>query len=314
MSVPGSTTGVWPVRGDAGRQLLIDRGLSVGAASDPVDGAITRVALVDVRCTSIRLSAFRGVWRPRTESTRDTAWLVLHVAGASATRIDGFGAHDIAGAGRVVRVDSALEIVAPRSTERILVEFPLTTMSAAAAVALRRHDNRILGPSSLTRALIAFTAATVAGPPPAGSADAYNAERVLLSLIEAAIVIEPAEQPEAATRVDGDAVDAQVYTRACEIIDTDYAERDLGSDDVAERTGVSLRRLQRIFAERNDTVADRLRNRRLDAVAERLRAEPQADLAVIVEEAGFGAIDSVRRAFLARFGMTMREYRRAAPR
>lgn len=322
MRVPMSELGTWPVAGVDGAALLARGGFVVEPeAGSVLSGEISRTQLVHVRGTRIRLSPFRGAWQPpvAADADRDVGWLLLHVSGQSATRIDGVGARDAVGALRIARPGSRIEIVAGGPTERILLEFSLTAISAESSATLRRptQSQPPLDPTALTRAVIAFASAIFARPPRRASADAFHAEHMLLSLVASALsgaepsapitVPQPDRPTASAPETD---VDDHVYARAVAIVQQEFARPDIDSGDVADRLGVSRRRLQRIFAERETTVADQVRLRRLDVVAERLLADPAADVGEIAQHVGFGAVDSVRRAFLSRFGMTMSAYRK----
>lgn len=276
--------------------------------ADPLLGSVSRTEPVSVRATRVQLSPVRAAWRALDGGAeRDIGWLLLHLLGESRTGIDGAWAADAPGAARVARPGGSIEIVSPAASDRILLEFPLTALSAMSATMLRTPGavRDRLGPSAVSSSLVAYVVATLARPVRRQSSAAFAAERGLLALIEAVL----AEGHRAVSAPIAD-VDVHVYTRALAIIDESYADAELDSETIAVRLGVSRRRLQRILAENDTTITDVLRNRRLDAVAERLLESREIGLADLVQSVGFGAVDSARRAFVARFGMTMRDYRR----
>jgi AraC-like DNA-binding protein len=102
--------------------------------------------------------------------------------------------------------------------------------------------------------------------------------------------------------------------RALRIVDNHIGESDLGPLRVAESMGVSERYLQRIFAERGETLSAIIRGRRI-AEARRLLASRHAasrSVASVAYRVGFADPAYFTRVFREQTGMTPADYRKAA--
>ncbi len=100
--------------------------------------------------------------------------------------------------------------------------------------------------------------------------------------------------------------------RALRIVDNCLGDCDLGPQRVAQNMGVSERYLQRIFAERGETLSSIIRARRI-AEARKLLASRQASVrsvATIAYQVGFADPAYFSRVFRQEVGMTPAEYRR----
>lgn len=84
-----------------------------------------------------------------------------------------------------------------------------------------------------------------------------------------------------------------------------------GPDQVSEVLGMSRRSLERIFSAHGRTVAQTLREVRVEAALQLLREEPPHSLEEVAERSGFGSVDSLRRACLRHLGKTPRDIRDA---
>ncbi|NQX29559.1 helix-turn-helix domain-containing protein [Microbacteriaceae bacterium VKM Ac-2854] len=283
-----------------------------GARSAPSPGPslfrLARTRLVDIRIERWSSSDARSVRRGIDPEARDVGLLLLHVAGASASRVDGVAERDEPGSVRILRPDSVVETVNAQPTERMLVAAPLAALSATSANVLRRRwaDAPRISPSPMVLALAALAGSALDTPVHPASADAYVAERALITLLDA--VLSDAELGSAATEGSGFA--EHLHARALSCIDRGHTDPDFAAEQVADGTGVSLRSLQRIFAEHGGSVSQAIRERRLAAVAAALDSGSSDDLADVIRAAGFTVADSARRAFLAEYGMTMSNYRR----
>ncbi len=102
----------------------------------------------------------------------------------------------------------------------------------------------------------------------------------------------------------------RVYTAALEYIERHLSDPELRPPQIAQALGVSLRYLHRAFDDKEATVARHLRERRLDLIADALRAGPrQPSLAALADRFGFSSQDRLARAFRRRYGVSMSEYR-----
>lgn len=104
---------------------------------------------------------------------------------------------------------------------------------------------------------------------------------------------------------------AVLRERALKDIADHRAEIGLTPQSVAERVGVSLRRLQALFAEVNSSVAGEIRRERGRVARSMLQDARFDDLDVsqIAEQAGFGSTASMRRALSDLYGLGPKELR-----
>ena len=136
--------------------------------------------------------------------------------------------------------------------------------------------------------------------------DAGYAERGLIDL-ESAILLE--------VMGDGPSLGAadRLSEAAIEYIDRHIAEPDLAPPGIAAALGVSVRSLHAAFAGKQVTVAKRLRDRRLDLVAEEVLASTRRpSSASLAARFGHPGPDHLTRAFRHRFGRSIVEYRSSA--
>ena len=102
----------------------------------------------------------------------------------------------------------------------------------------------------------------------------------------------------------------RVHTAAVDYIERHLGDPGLRPPQIAAALGVSLRYLHRAFDDTDSTVARYLRERRLDQVAQALRAaDRQPSLQHLADRYGFGSQDQLARAFRRRYGTSMTEFR-----
>ena len=135
----------------------------------------------------------------------------------------------------------------------------------------------------------------------------------------------PAEQPAAIVgqlmaglfleergyRMDSSGLVLGLWAKAQALIRAQSADRDLNPVLVARQLNVSVRHLQRAFAAHGETVADAIRNRRLEE-AVRAIERSSAPFSVIAERAGFSTVAELRRALRSVYGTTPTDLRAAA--
>jgi AraC family transcriptional regulator, positive regulator of tynA and feaB len=105
-----------------------------------------------------------------------------------------------------------------------------------------------------------------------------------------------------------------LFVRACRAIGLKCGDPDLAPEQIARGLGVSVRLLQRVFAERGQTIMRRVFDERVERAA-RLLASRQSCHRSITEIAyacGFNDSAHFTRAFAARMGMTPTSWRRDA--
>lgn len=101
--------------------------------------------------------------------------------------------------------------------------------------------------------------------------------------------------------------------RAEQYIRDSLKDPNLGPTQVAEACGISLRYLQRLFAEREQSINGFIRDKRLNRCAEELRGGVRtASVAEIAYRWGFSDQSRFSRLYKARFGCTPTDTRRAA--
>ncbi|WP_339947206.1 helix-turn-helix domain-containing protein [uncultured Albimonas sp.] len=100
--------------------------------------------------------------------------------------------------------------------------------------------------------------------------------------------------------------------RAEQYIRDNLKDPDLGPAQVAEACGISLRYLQRLFSEREQSIIGFIRDKRLNRCAEELRAARAVSVAEIAYRWGFSDQSRFSRLYRTRFGCTPTETRRAA--
>lgn len=103
----------------------------------------------------------------------------------------------------------------------------------------------------------------------------------------------------------------RVLDRAMTYIDRHIGDSSLSAERIAKEIGTSPRTLYRAFAGQGHTVAQYIRDRRLELFASRIRQSTgKVRLADLGDEMGFSDPSHLSTAFKAKFGMPPREYLR----
>jgi AraC family transcriptional regulator, positive regulator of tynA and feaB len=96
-------------------------------------------------------------------------------------------------------------------------------------------------------------------------------------------------------------------------IDSHFLEADLTARRIAERSGVSTRYVQLMFAEMGTTPSSYIRSRRLDHAAQLLtRTRRDAAITAIAFDSGFNDLSTFCRVFRRKFGIAPGDYRAEA--
>jgi len=104
---------------------------------------------------------------------------------------------------------------------------------------------------------------------------------------------------------------AKAYRRCVAWIEQHLGDSELTPERVAHECGMSLRGLYRVFGRHGASVAQHIRDRRLDRCAQNLRdGTPGTKLAALAYQWGFTNSSHFNTAFKARFGVAPGEYRR----
>jgi AraC family transcriptional activator of tynA and feaB len=155
-----------------------------------------------------------------------------------------------------------------------------------------------------TQLFLSFIAEVIRAFPSLDSAGQATAARVTVELLAAAVQpqlgIEPVTLREA------------LFPTICRYIDRSLGDPSLHPPTIAAAHSISLRTLQLIFAERGETVSERIRRLRLDHCYTELS---QAALPVtsVAFRWGFVDVSHFSRVFKERYGVSPREVRLAAP-
>jgi AraC-like DNA-binding protein len=260
------------------------------------------VPLVQARVISFRAGAHTGRWDGSASAERMQFSFV--VSGDFRTSVGGTEQSDVLGGVRILRPGNAVRYRSLSEGHVITIELPATAMPAGSDALVRAASPNLIGPTSLTRAAIAFVTSIFALPPGRDSDDAHHLERTIVALIYAVLAESLAVTGE---RED---IDDVMFARAVQLILTELGSPELSVEHVAASLGTSARRLQRVFQNRGSTVSAEIRDRRLDAIAAAIRTGAlPGGFSSLVADYGFTGLDYVGRAFRARFGMTMSAYR-----
>jgi len=174
-------------------------------------------------------------------------------------------------------------------------------------ITLRERDYGISPSSEVGQPLHIFAAALLdaaLGPEPA-TVNALVTERALDDLIVGVFMANPAKT------VSSEELRAGLRLRAASLISASHQFPDLTPAVIADTLGVSLRHLQRAFAESNLSVARLISTRRADTAALLLRSADAASLTMneVAARAGFSSASELRAAFVARYLLRPSDYR-----
>jgi AraC-like DNA-binding protein len=151
-----------------------------------------------------------------------------------------------------------------------------------------------------------------------GAPQSAEYRRLAISHIHDLIVLAIGATREAAetakSRGLGAARRADLHARAQRLIALRFDDPDLAPDEIAHRLGVSSRLLQKVFAERGETVMTRLWDERVNRAARLVSAPEAADRSItdIAFACGFNDSSHFGRMFAARMGMPPSRWRKQA--
>ena len=98
-------------------------------------------------------------------------------------------------------------------------------------------------------------------------------------------------------------------SQVASIIEQSYSDCELSPRVIAQRTGISRRKLYRLFQDSDESVAQIIKERRLTEAQKLLRRFPELSIRDIAEASGFNGTSSLTRAFKEHFGCSPRWYR-----
>ncbi|MGO1077478.1 helix-turn-helix domain-containing protein [Inquilinus sp. CA228] len=108
---------------------------------------------------------------------------------------------------------------------------------------------------------------------------------------------------------DGEALDDAVFTATRRYIEANLGHYDLTADRIAAGVGCSRARLYRIFAQRDQTVGDCLREARLRRASQLLETLSNEPIAMIAFDCGYTDLSAFGKAFKRQFGVPPGDWR-----
>lgn len=290
-------------RGHAGIEALGARlDLIQDSEAASFRATVRTVPLVAARVVSFGASAHSGTWDPR--GTAESMQFCFAISGRFSAIVGDTEQRDVLGGVRILRPGRPVRYRSHTDGQVVTVEMPVTAMPAGSDALIRTASPALIGPTSLTRAAIAFITSVFTLPPRPDSDDAHHLERTIVSLIYAVLA------ESLAVPGDREDIDDVLYARTVQLIVNELRRAELSVEWLAAALSTSPRRLQRVFQNRSTTVSAEIRDRRLDAIAGVIRSgDLPGGFSALVAEYGFTGLDYVGRAFRTRFGMTMSAYR-----
>ncbi|OLL20627.1 MULTISPECIES: AraC-like ligand-binding domain-containing protein [unclassified Rhodococcus (in: high G+C Gram-positive bacteria)] len=107
----------------------------------------------------------------------------------------------------------------------------------------------------------------------------------------------------------GESDSDELFARALQFIELHLEDPDLGPHFIAQAFFVSVRTLHRLFAKHGETVANRIRTRRLESCRRAMTSSPDRTLTDIATQFGFLDLAGFSRAFATAYGVSPSRYR-----
>ncbi|NQX26033.1 AraC family transcriptional regulator [Microbacteriaceae bacterium VKM Ac-2854] len=280
------------------------------AAITPMDpenfrARIVSMPLVTTRIVDLRVTPIRAQWaigHGEDQGLPPAVFFALSIAGRSIGHHNGRILTLTPGTITLIQTGTEYHTVTASSSRTLTFWLAPDQLSSAAAAALRRVAAEPLQDDAGARGATAVVQSLLAAEP--GPESAAEIERVLVDMVEAIILAADAR------RRDGEGVTQEVYAELRELIEADPAREDVRPEALAEALGVEKAQLLRAVRVHGLSVADAVRQVRLDAAAARLRDRSTPDdFGLLAAQTGFGGYTQLARAFRERTGMTMGEYR-----
>lgn len=304
ISVPGLMTDAR--RGDVFEQWLADVNRVCGAFDAEPLGERFTGQLSDLGSGGLRMSLaaldqltlFRG--KSHLSARERCFYAVLQLQGSSVVQQSGQDTSLAAGDLTLLDGGRPFCVQVPQQSCQISLVLPaaLVESGAPGAIACARRIDSHLGLGKWARQLVldAATRREQSLTPSEGEA----LQSALVSLLRPAVCSTPLAEMDSHEKL---------YRRACAFIHEHLRDEALQPEQIARAVGVSVRGLYRLFARRGETVARYIRDRRLDACAQALRASA-ASLTALSLEWGFADVSHFSSAFKERFGQSPSQYRR----
>lgn len=275
--------------------------LRVRASSPGFRAALTHVALPRelgaTRVTSDGSEVFRSAKRIAVDPSDDLL-LSVQVSGSGVVRQSERQA--VLGRGVATLYDTAspYTLLFPARMSELVLQMPRAVIDPRGR-AVAGSTARTIGPSPALRALTALLGSVTAGD--------VATPREQLALADAVVglarsVLSPVLREDRPTGLDRDALYASMLTA----IDDGLADPDLSVSSIAAAHAVSVRLVQKIFADHGGSPADLIRRRRLEYASDLLAAG--RGVAESARRSGFSDAGTFARAFRRRFGVVPSEW------
>jgi AraC-like DNA-binding protein len=235
---------------------------------------------------------------------RDSVSLVFTRSGSMTAHQDGHTVQARPKTMFLLRSRAIYRYFAPGQVSIVSITIPSSTLPLGLLRNLRTVTATPLAMSVLTRSAIAYIEALVTSNNSPNEVEARQLEQQLLLLVSG-LIIENFGSPRR-----GPATDSAYLAAAVLSISANSSTRGYAPRDVATATGIDLRRLYRIFGAESVSIAELIRDTRLERIALALTDPSNRSLfSDLAMQAGFRGVDQAARAFRRKYGKSMRAYR-----
>lgn len=269
--------------------------------------ALPGLGVAQIASSALRIERTRGM---ATDATRDLVFAVVHEGSSSRVQ----RGREVLVAGSGAFLSSSHDPVVTQRTAARLTNYSLLSRDLAPAVSGLDHAMRSAIPvdGEAVRLLTAYTGLLFGDDAPASPESRRLAVNHIHDLIALAIGATRDAAEVAKGRGLRAARRADLYARAGRLIAVRCDDPELSPAAIAQSLGVSTRALQKLFAERGETVMARLWNERVSRAARLLSATDAADRSItdIAFACGFNDSSHFGRAFAARMGMLPSRWRK----
>ena len=286
----------------------------VEAPEDAFAFSSNSIALPGLGIAQIKSSALR-IERSRemaVDATRDLVLAVVHDGWASTTQ----RGREVVARGSGAYLSSSHDAVLTRRTAARLTNYSLLRRDLAPAVTDLDGAMLTAIPVELEamRLLTGYTNMLFGDAAPTQGGSCRLAVSHIHDLVALALGATRDAAETARTRGLRAARSADLHARAGRLIALRSDDPDLACGEIAHRLGVSPRLLQKIFAERGETVMARLWEERVNRATRLLSAPAAADRSItdIAFACGFNDSSHFGRVFAARKGMAPSRWRKQA--
>jgi AraC-like DNA-binding protein len=269
--------------------------------------ALPGLGIAQIASSALRIERTRDM---TADATRDLVFAVVHEGSSSRVQ----RGREVVVKGSGAFLSSSHDRVLTERTAARLTNYSLLSSDLAPAVS--NLDRAMLAAipvgSEAIRLLTGYTSLLFSNGAPAGPHSCRLVVNHIHDLIALALGATRDAVEVAKTRGLRAARCADLYARAGRLIALRFDEPDLASGEIAHGLGVSLRLLQKVFAERGETVMGRLWEERVNRAAQLLSAPEATDRSVtdIAFACGFNDSSHFGRVFAERMGTAPSRWRK----